>query len=343
MNSQISSDATNFQPTSMGASAQRVRAPANPSLVLGRARRAVKRQAWIFVVVALLIAGGGAVFDLQGSMRPLAAALLWAPIGIGAGLLAATLRELSRDTVTLLSGLGKNRSFRLLGAAPELTQRALRELAPDQRSALGCVIFQPASPFAAAFRDLQTSLRDVKVAAFIAPLSGEGATTAALCTAVSAVQQGRNVIIVDCDTRRRSLTKALGASPEKGVLEACEAPEQWRPLVREEPETGLHYLPAARMPSAWRSLVGTPGLQLLIAHLRDAYDLVVLDCPSALRSGEGPVLASLADTCVAVAAWDQTPLAALRQTVRTLQRRATAKTALYVNRVLPGYRYERKR
>ncbi len=295
-------------------------------------------------VVALIVAGGGIAFDVQGGVRPLTAALIWTPIGLVIGLLAAALAELSRDTVTLLRGLSKHRDYTVLGAAPELTARALRELAPDQRSPVGCVTFQPASPLATAYRELQAALRDDKLVAFIAPLAGEGATTTTLGAAISATQQGRSVIVVDCDTRQRSLTKAVGAGDaDKGVLECCEDPANWRDYIREEPETGLHVMPAARMKNAWRSLVGSPGLRTMLGALREEYDLVLLDCPPALRSGEGAVLASLAGRAIAVARWDQTPLSALRQTVRTLQRGAGAKIALYVNRVLPGFRYERLR
>lgn len=294
----------------------------------------------MFVIAALFVAGAGVAFDVQGSLQPLHSALLWLPIGIGLGLIAALASELLRGVLTFPAGLAKYTGYNVIGAAPQLTDRAMRELAPDQRTPLGCVTFSHASPFAVAHRDLQAALRDQHLVAFIAPASGEGATTTALCAAISATQQGRNVIIVDCDTRRRALTKALGVDAKQGVMEACEDPANWRAFIKEETETGLPVLPAARMGNAWRTLVAQQGLRPLIAALREEFDLVILDCPAALRSGEGPVLASLAETCVAVAAWDQTPLAALRQTMRMLQQRGV-NAAIYVNRVLPGYRFER--
>jgi Mrp family chromosome partitioning ATPase len=150
-------------------------------------------------------------------------------------------------------------------------------------------------------------------------------------------------VVVDCDTRRRSLTKALGSNPDQGVLECCEEPQNWQSYLEEEPETGLHLIPAARMTNPWRTLVASPGLPVLINLLSERYDLVVLDCPPALRSGEGVTLASLARKCIAVTAWDETPISAIRQTVRTLQHRVGVQTAVFVNRVLPGYRFGRLR
>jgi Mrp family chromosome partitioning ATPase len=290
-----------------------------------------------------VVAACGVAYDLAGGVQPLTAATFWAPIGIGAGLLVAAIRELNRNTVTVLSSLGKHRGFTVLGAAPELTERAMRELAPDARTPLGAVTFQPASPFSTAFRDLQGALREDRLVAFVGSSAGEGATTTALCAAVSAAQQGRSVIIVDCDIRRRALTKELGSDPQRGVLECCHEPQNWRAYIEEEPETGLHLMPAARVTNPWRSLVAAPGLPVLIGQLREAYDLVVLDCPPALGSGEGVILASLSDKCVAVAAWDETRINAIRRTVHTLQNRAGVRTAIYVNRVPPGYRFGRLR
>jgi Mrp family chromosome partitioning ATPase len=295
-------------------------------------------------LVAFLVAGAGIAYDLAGGVRILSSAAFWAPIGLGLGLLAAIVRELNRNTVTVISNLGKHRGYTVLGAAPELTDRSLRELPPDKRSPFGCTAFQPSSLFATAFRDLQGVLREDQLVAFIAPSQNEGATTAALCTAVAAAQQGRRVIVVDCDTRRRSLTKELGSNPNAGITECCEAPQNWRSFIEEEPETGLHLMPAARMSNPWKTLVASSnGLAALIGALREHYDLVILDCPPALRSGEGPILASYADKAVAVAAWDQTPISAIRQTVRTLQNRAGVRTAIYVNRVSPGFRFGRLR
>ena len=37
--------------------------------------------------------------------------------------------------------------------------------------------------------------------------------------------EGKSVVLVDCDLRKRTLTHALGLSPRQGVWEAIGAPE----------------------------------------------------------------------------------------------------------------------
>jgi len=306
-----------------------------------RFRRAMRRQSGLFLVAALPAAAAAGLYFWSGGASTEISALMGAGAGIAFGFLVAGFKELSRNTITSLASLGNHRGYAILGAAPELNDRALRELAPDKRSPLGCLAFQPASPFATAFRDLQSRLPDKSVVAFIGSYPDEGATTSALCTGASATQQGRRVIVVDCDLRRRSLTRTFESAPASGVLEACKHPEAWRDYIEEEEETGVHFLPAAKASGAWSSLISAPGFPLLLNELRAAYDLVILDCPPALGSAEGPVVARMSDKCVVVSAWDVTPLSAIRSTVRGLKGKTS--TGVYVNRVPPGYRFGRLR
>jgi Mrp family chromosome partitioning ATPase len=295
------------------------------------------------LVVAAAVTSAGIGYDLSGGLQPLRALIFWAPIALAAGLVIAFVRELARNTVTSLSSFGKNRGYAILGAAPELTPRVLRQLPPHQRSPLGCLAFLPSSPFATAFRNLQSAISSDGVVAFTAAVANEGATTAALCTAISASQQGRTVLVVDCDLRRRSLTRSLGFDPDEGLVDACEEPSKWQNFVGEEDETGLHFIPASRARGPWRNAAAAPGFNELILRLRQSYDLIVLDCPPVLVGPEGAATAALADKCILVTAWDRTPITAVRRAMTALQRRPRAQTAVYVNRVPPEYRFGRLR
>lgn len=344
MTSPVISERPRYQePGTLGAATLRSRRPPSKSLALGRLRRAAKRQWPLFVLVSLVVASGGIGYDLGGGVKPLSALLFWAPVGIAAGSLTAFVHELSRNTVTSLSSFGKNRGYAILGAAPELTQRALRQLAPDRRSPLGMLAFQPSSPFATAFRDLQNAINREGVVAFTAAIPNEGATTAALCTAVAASQQGRTVVVIDCDLRRRSLTRSLGFDPDEGLVDACETPSQWQNFVGEEDETGLHFIPASRIRSPWRNIGSAPGFNELLLRLRQHYELIVLDCPPVLAGADGAATAGMADKCILVTAWDRTPISAVRQAMLALRRKPRAQTAVYVNRVPPEYRFGRLR
>src|SRR5690606_15319069 len=221
--------------------------------------------------------------------------------------------------------------------------RTLRQLPPDKRTPLGCLAFQPSSAFATAFRDLQSAITKEGVVAFTSAVANEGSSTSALCTAVAAAQQGRTVVIIDCDLRRRSLTRSLGFDPDEGLADACEEPSQWQNFVGEEDETGFHFIPASRHRSPWRNIAAAPGFHELLLRLRQHYELIVLDCPPVLVGADGAAAAGMADKCILVTAWDRTPITAVRRAMSMLQRRPRAQTAVYVNRVPPEYRFGRLR
>jgi succinoglycan biosynthesis transport protein ExoP len=341
--SPVTGDRSRYQPgTTLGAAS--LRRPPSKSLALARLRRGARRQWLLFVVVSILIAGAGVAYDMSGGAPALSALLFWTPLGLGIGLAFAMGRELSRNTVTSLSSFGKQRGYAILGAAPELTPRTLRQLPPDKRNPIGCLAFLPASPFATAFRDLQAAIVQDNLVAFTSSAPNEGSTTTALCTAISAAQQGRSVVVIDCDLRRRSLTRALGFDPDEGLLDACADLDAWQNFVGEEDEIGLHFIPAARGSGAWRHLSSTRGFRELLAILREHYDLIILDCPPALATADGPVVAGFADKTVLVTAWDRTPLTILRRAMSVLQRLPKGSVAgVYVNRVPPEYRFGRLR
>ena len=344
MTSPLTSDRTRHDSGPLGAASASsgARRPSKP-LLLARLARGAQRQWLVVILITAIVAGAGVAWDFSSGVRPAIAAQFWAPLALATGLAFALMRELARNTVTSISSFGKHRGYTVLGAAPELTPHTLRQLPPDKRTPVGCLAFQPASAFATAFRDLQGSLEDQRLVSFIGALPDDGATTSALCAAVSAAQQGRSVIVIDCDLRRRALTRQLEYEADEGVLEASSAPDSWRNFIAEEQETGLHFLPAARMRNPWKSLAGSHGFPALIDALCEAYDLVVLDCPPALGAAEGVVLAGMAERAIVVTAWDRTQISAVRSAMRSLQRRPHLTTGVWVNRVPPQYRFGRLR
>jgi Mrp family chromosome partitioning ATPase len=160
---------------------------------------------------------------------------------------------------------------------------------------------------------------------------------------MSATQQGRKVIVIDCDLRHRALTRALNTRPEEGVLEACDHPYDWSRYTFEEPETGLMFMPAAPAANAWRTLTNANGFSALLDRLDEEFDLIVLDCPPALTTADGMVIARRAELAVVVATWDRTRLNALRAVMRRMRTGNRPTTGVYVNRVPPGYRFGRLR
>jgi len=342
VSSPLTGDDLSFATEARQAPLRRAAGPRPVSLFWTRVRRALRRQVSAFIVAAVLISGVGLMYAYADDVPWLVALPICLAIGLVLAFALCAVFELSRNTITSVASLGKHRGYTVLGAAPELTPEALRELPPDQRTPLGCLIYQPASPFATSFRDLQGGIGKKGLVAFISSVPNDGASTTALGAAVSATQQGRRVLLVDCDVRRRSLTRSLVGDVETGIAQAADRPQGWQSLLLQESETGLDFMPAAPPKNPWATLVGMHAFPLLVEDMKREYDLIIFDCPPALASAEGAMLARLADKCVVVAAWDDTAIGTLRQSMRSLNRPANS-MGVYVNRVPPGYRFGRLR
>ncbi len=307
------------------------------SLRFGQFKRAVRRQLPIGVFITCLgVAVGFGYVRLMSA--PDATIAVFAAFGFVVAYSIAVTRELARDAIGAMTPM-RHRGYSIVGATPELSRQALRELPPDKRTPLGAIIYQPASAFAAAYRHLQSTIDRKKLVAFVGSIPNEGATTAALCSAVSAVQQGLRVLIIDCDLRRRSLTRLLECEPDSGALEVAENPSLWTEAVLEEPETDRHYIPATKLKSPWRNIFSQPRLPELFATLRERYDLIIMDCPPALTISDGAMLARTADMRIVVAAWDATPISALRATMRSLRQKSPTASGVCVNRVPSHYKF----
>lgn len=279
--------------------------------------------ALIWVIGAVIIAFGARDFSYA---PPLIV------FGLLVGGFVGLAHEIERGVIDSIDGLERATRQSVTSAAPPITLRTLRGLAPDMRNPFGCVVHHPATDFAAALRHSLTTLDDARVVAILGSTPHDGATATAASVAALAVQQGKNVLLVDCDLNRRGVTRMLSGEPEAGVLEAAINPDIWQGLIDLEPETGLHVMPAARLSNPWRRLFDEPKLSELVRKWRDHYDLIVLDCPPACRSAEGAMLTRLADHCMLVVSWDDTPSADVRQTMRRLRYNAPDNVSLHLNR-----------
>lgn len=316
------------------------RRSANASLSVGKLVRALRRQWLFFLAVGITAFSAGAAYAY--ATQSTEALWVWAAFGICVGFAASLSRELSRDTIGAVSSVRRLSGFDIVGATPELTRHELRALAPDLRTPRGAAIYFPASPYAASIRDLSAGIGGAQVVAFCGAIPNQGATSIALCFALAAAQEGRSVVVLDCDVRRRSLTRELmPEEPAVGMMEVSAKPDILPGVVEHESETGLPFIPATPLRNHWRTMMNQDGLKAALAQLRAQYDLIVLDCPPSLTNADSGLIARHADKRIVVAAWDETPVGALRATVRAFRYQPPIPTVICLNRVPRNYRLPR--
>ena len=186
----------------------------------------------------------------------------------------------------------------LLGSVPELDPGAELSALRDADS-----------PLAESYQFVTASLAYVfrfGVLLVTSAERGDGKTISAASIAAAAARDGTRVVLVDADARAFVLTRRLlGESTPRvqGLTDLADhgagQADVGRLLALSEDVT-LPFVPAGSHQADVGSLFRTKGMANAVQGLREAYDLVVVDCPSMLSVADVASLAVQADGIVVV-------------------------------------------
>ena len=242
---------------------------------------------------------------------------------LGCGLAAVVLVELMDDGLITSEDVQRRLGLPMLGTVPlmmSIADRKDRRMAPTEY-----LLNRPLSAFAESFRTLRTSIMyaklgsSAKVVVVTSALPGEGKTTTAVCLAISAAQAGLKVVIVDCDIRRRNVSRLLGVDADHGLLDVLDGSMTLADVLLKGEASGAWVLPTAKRDFTPREVFNTPEMAALLSRLREDFDMVILDTAPVLAVAETRVLASQADAVMFLTRWRKTPAKAAEAALRSLE------------------------
>jgi capsular exopolysaccharide synthesis family protein len=210
---------------------------------------------------------------------------------------------------------------------------------PHSTDIVASIIAQPASRLAEAVRTLRVGLAlsggagEPRTVLVTSSLPGEGKTTAALLLAVSSAMSGKKTLLVDCDLRSRSASRAMGSVDRPGLSEVLEGRLDLDAAMWTDPKSGLTVLSAGTGSKNPADLLGSPHLSELMARLRDRFDCVVLDATPLLPVVDAALLAAVADRILFVVRWSRTPRTTATEAIRSLSAEARRGLGIVLNRV----------
>lgn len=271
---------------------------------------------------------------------------LAAMLGFGAGCVLAFLADyLDRRIKTPeqaedSSGVPTLAALPLIGAR-ELAGRARRgqqDLHRYDPSAAGLLpptlqpplmryaIEEPDSYFAEAIRSVRLAVqrtvqdRSTQTIVVTSALDGEGKTTVAVNLALSFAALGMRTLLVDCDLRNPELTRSLSPRAESGLIEIATGQRSFKRTILVDPATGLSVLPAppGDDKTMTTELMFSDRMAYIFAHLRQAYEVIIVDSPPLMPVVDGRAVVEYADQIVLALAWDRTPEEAIAHTVDLL-------------------------
>ena len=164
--------------------------------------------------------------------------------------------------------------------------------------------------------------RGTQVVALASPGRGEGRTMTALNLAGALAQASdARVVLVEADLRHPAVARYLGLTAGRGLSSYLLDTAMGLEAVLQRPSSiAFTVLPAGATSSMPYELLKSPRLVALLAELRQRYDHVLVDTPSALPFPDVSILRDLVDGFVVVARANRTPREQLNDTLALLGR-----------------------
>jgi len=185
----------------------------------------------------------------------------------------------------------------------------------------------PDSPYAQAIRTIKLTLdlndatgKSSKIVGLTSSLPSEGKSTIAGAMAMLIAQSGGRVILVDCDVRNPSLSRALAPDAKVGLVEAISKTVAFDDAVWRDAKTGMAFLPAIiREPCGNLSeLLASDAAKSFFESLREKYDYVIVDLPPLVAAIDVRATSRFVSSYVLIIEWGQTKVDAVQYALRNL-------------------------
>ncbi|WP_438494230.1 CpsD/CapB family tyrosine-protein kinase [Paenibacillus sp. IHBB 3054] len=179
----------------------------------------------------------------------------------------------------------------------------------------------PSSHISESFRSLRTYIRQLgllggnagKVLLFTSAEGGEGKTTILANLAVSFVQDGKRVAVVDCNLRHPGLHSVFEVEGSHGLAAYLGGTEESKDVAVYGNLANLAVIPAGITAVSPPDLLGNDKMAALLEELKTSFDLILLDSPQAVEFSDARILAPLTDGVIIVARHGKSKREALRK------------------------------
>ncbi len=207
---------------------------------------------------------------------------------------------------------------------------------------------QVRSPAIEAFRTLRTNLSHgrvntrVRTVLITSSIPQEGKTTISANLGVVVAQEGKDVLLIDCDLQQPRLHKIFDVPGGPGITEVLTGQAGIDEVIIHTRQKNLCVIPGGKPPKNPAEVLLREELPTLLNTLKQFYSLIIIDTAPLIPISDGLILGRLCDAVIMVIRSGITPAEAGRK-ARFLLNRVGAKIAgIVLNDVnLPGNRYYR--
>ena len=163
----------------------------------------------------------------------------------------------------------------------------------------------PKSITAESYRSLRTNIqyssidKQVKTLVVTSSNAGEGKSTVAGNLAYTFFQNGKRVLIIDCDLRKPSLHRKFNVSNEEGLTDVLVGTSKLNNVMKKI-DDNLYLLTTGTLPPNPAEIIGSNTMENFLDECKINFDYIILDTPPILPVTDSKLLAIKADATVLV-------------------------------------------
>jgi capsular exopolysaccharide synthesis family protein len=151
-------------------------------------------------------------------------------------------------------------------------------------------------------------------------LPGEGKSIISINLAASLANDGKKVLLIDCDLRKHTLQKYLRInSVVPGLTTAVLGFADIGDCITHLDNINIDVIPSGQVPPNPAELLGSPKLSTMVETLSQKYDYILFDTPPVLVVTDAAVVSKLADGVVLVVKHRLTTYEAARAAKKNLE------------------------
>jgi capsular exopolysaccharide synthesis family protein len=197
--------------------------------------------------------------------------------------------------------------------------------------------YEPKSTVAEQYRTLRTNIlalntkHPIKAITITSSIHREGKTITTINLAISMAHDlnKKQILLVDADLRRASISKYLGIENESGLSDLIYNGINVDEALINIGIDNLTILPAGKIPPNPAELLGSIKMKNLINLLKSKYDYIILDSPPIIAVTDAGVIGAQTDGVIMLIQANRTQRGVVRHS-ETLLKQAQAKILGYI-------------
>ena len=201
----------------------------------------------------------------------------------------------------------------------------------------------PKSYYAESIRSIRTNLqfsgvnKEVKTILMTSPEPSDGKSFTSANLAVAYAQEGKKVLIIDCDLRRGSQHKIFNVikDPSKGysnLILNYEDDMNYHDYLVKTNIKNVTLIPNGGLPPNPIELLSSKKNEKLIKKLKEEFDIIIFDCPPTLGLSDAMIMTKYSDVNIVIVSSKKTKTEDLREVKKSFEKVNSTITGIILNK-----------